>query len=181
MKNKKAAMEMSVGTIVTIVLLMTVLVLGLILTQTIFKGGEDVTKLTLDKVKDEIGGIFQSGEVKVAVTSQSLELKNNQRGQFGIGIKNIADLTGASSNVFNYQIRFSENDCGINQDVSMRLINIGKSGTLEISPGDTAYDLIHFKIPKGFPECDIKYYLIVTRGSNNQPYDTIPLIVYVKN
>jgi hypothetical protein len=32
-KNKKAAMEMSVGTIVTIVLLMAVLVLGLTLTK----------------------------------------------------------------------------------------------------------------------------------------------------
>ena len=38
MKNhKRAAMEMSVGTIVTIVLLMTVLIMGLVLTRTIFK------------------------------------------------------------------------------------------------------------------------------------------------
>jgi len=36
MKSKRAAMEMSVGTIVTIVLLMTVLILGLVLVRSIF-------------------------------------------------------------------------------------------------------------------------------------------------
>ena len=36
--NKKAAMEMSVGTIVTIVLLMSVLVLGIFMIQKIFSG-----------------------------------------------------------------------------------------------------------------------------------------------
>ena len=39
MKSKRGAMEMSVGTIVTIVLLMSVLVLGIFLVQKIFKTG----------------------------------------------------------------------------------------------------------------------------------------------
>ena len=41
MRDKKAAMEMSVGTIVTIVLLMTVLILGLVLVRTIFSRSEE--------------------------------------------------------------------------------------------------------------------------------------------
>ena len=53
-ENKKAAMEMSVGTIVTIVLLMSVLVLGLVLITNIFSGATSSVKTIDDKVKSEI-------------------------------------------------------------------------------------------------------------------------------
>ena len=54
MKNKKAAMEMSVGNIVTIVLLMTVLVLGIILVQRIFTSGVGVVDLTDEQLSGTI-------------------------------------------------------------------------------------------------------------------------------
>ena len=49
-KNRKAAMEMSVGTIVTIVLLMSVLILGIFLVQKVFRSGSNA----IDSVDDEI-------------------------------------------------------------------------------------------------------------------------------
>ena len=57
MKNKKAAMEMSVGTIVTIVLLMTVLILGLVMIRTIFKGSIENINSVDQSVKNEINKI----------------------------------------------------------------------------------------------------------------------------
>jgi hypothetical protein len=58
MKNKTGAMEMTVGTIVTIVLLMSALVLGLILTKTIFtKTTENVDNIDA-QVKGEINDLF---------------------------------------------------------------------------------------------------------------------------
>tara|TARA_Y100000310_G_scaffold295555_1_gene327033 strand:+ start:2199 stop:2486 length:288 start_codon:yes stop_codon:yes gene_type:complete len=42
--NNKGAMKMSVGTIVTIVLLMTVLIIGLVFVRTIFSSEEDKEK-----------------------------------------------------------------------------------------------------------------------------------------
>jgi hypothetical protein len=57
-RNKKGAMEMTVGTIVTIVLLMSALVLGLILTKTIFtKTTENVQNIDA-QVKGEINDLF---------------------------------------------------------------------------------------------------------------------------
>ena len=53
-KNKKAAMEMSVGTIVTIVLLMSVLILGIFLVQNIFKSAKGAVDLTDKQLKNEI-------------------------------------------------------------------------------------------------------------------------------
>ena len=49
-KNKHAAMEMSVGTIVTIVLLMAVLVLGLVLVRTIFKNSTE----SIDSIDEQV-------------------------------------------------------------------------------------------------------------------------------
>lgn len=58
MKNKRAAMELTVGTIVTIILLMSALVLGLILTNTIFsKTTENVNNIDT-QVKGQINDLF---------------------------------------------------------------------------------------------------------------------------
>jgi hypothetical protein len=57
-KNKRAAMEMTVGTIVTIVLLMSALVLGLILTKTIFANTTENVAVINDQVKGEINNLF---------------------------------------------------------------------------------------------------------------------------
>jgi hypothetical protein len=66
-KNKKGAMEMTVGTIVTIVLLMSALVLGLILTKTIFtKTTENIGTID-DQVKGEIKNLFAEDNTNLVV------------------------------------------------------------------------------------------------------------------
>jgi hypothetical protein len=59
-KNKRAAMEMTVGTIVTIVLLMSALVLGLVLTKTIFSRTTDNVIAIDEQVKGEINKLFEN-------------------------------------------------------------------------------------------------------------------------
>ena len=56
--RKQAAMEMSVGTIVTIVLLMTVLVLGLVLVRTIFTGAIKNIDNVDKAVENQISKLF---------------------------------------------------------------------------------------------------------------------------
>lgn len=58
MKNKKGAMEMTVGTIVTIVLLMSALVLGLILTKVIFTKTTESVENIDNQMKGEINNLF---------------------------------------------------------------------------------------------------------------------------
>lgn len=59
LNSKKAALEMSIGTIVTIVLSVTMLILGLVLVRTIMCGAL-VTSLDLtDKMRDQINKLFQ--------------------------------------------------------------------------------------------------------------------------
>ena len=65
--NSKGAMEMSVGTIVTIVLLMSVLVLGLYFVQKIFASGSNAIDSVDSQVQSEINRLFSNGETKLAV------------------------------------------------------------------------------------------------------------------
>ena len=62
MKNKKAAMEMSIGTIVTIALLMVVLVMGMYLVRTIMCSGINLTEDISESVTNEVKGLFGVNE-----------------------------------------------------------------------------------------------------------------------
>lgn len=81
MKNKKATMEMSVGTIVTIVLLMTVLILGLVMIRTIFKGSIENINGIDTAVKDQINKLFSedtSRQIVVYPTSRYVTIKKGR-------------------------------------------------------------------------------------------------------
>ena len=65
--QKKAAVEMSVGTIVTIVLLMTTLILGLVLVRTIFSGAIENINSIDQSVKNEINKLFAEDNARKVV------------------------------------------------------------------------------------------------------------------
>ena len=66
MKNKSGAMEMSVGTIVTIVLLVSVLVLGVVLITQILASAKGAVDLTDQQLKGELEKLF-SEEKRLAI------------------------------------------------------------------------------------------------------------------
>ena len=66
-ENKKGAIELSIGTIVIIVLAMSMLILGLVLVRTIFTGAIDAVKSIDDGVKKEIGVLFSENNERRVV------------------------------------------------------------------------------------------------------------------
>lgn len=64
-RGKRGALEMSIGTIVIIVLAMTMLILGMVLVRSIVCGAVDLVLITEGNVKGEIDKLFQStgGEI----------------------------------------------------------------------------------------------------------------------
>lgn len=164
-KNKRGAMEMSVGTIVTIVLLMAVLVLGLVLTRQIFSSSKGAIDLTDQQLKSEIGKAFGSEDDMIIIFPESryIEIKQESRDGVGIGIRNI--LTGVSgSQDFSYVVGVSESNC-VNADV-LSWIELGKSAEdISIQVGDYASRKVIFSIPTGSPLCSVRYSVTVTSGS----------------
>ncbi|MDD5015377.1 MAG: hypothetical protein PHW73_09850, partial [Atribacterota bacterium] len=103
MKSKNAAMEMSVGTIVTIVLLMSVLILGIFLIQRIGGVARGAIDLTEKQLYTELNKLYEANEdQKIILYPQSnlLEIKKGKSDGFGLLINNRLE----TDETFSYEI-----------------------------------------------------------------------------
>jgi hypothetical protein len=182
MKNKKAAMEMSVGTIVTIVLLMSVLVLGIFLVQRIFGVSQGAVDLTEQQLNAELGKLFSDGEdAKLVIypTSKLITVKSGERDSMGMGIKNVAS-TVDSSTTFSYKTETKGNDCGLSDEQIYDWIRLGREDSnIPIPPGEFESGRIDFRIPEGTPDCLARFRVTVYR--DNTPYTSELISVEVKS
>jgi len=159
--NKKAAMEMSMGTIVTIVLLMSVLVLGLILIRSIFSSGINVVDATNDQLKDQVNKLF-SAEKRLVVYpgTNEIKMKRGETSAIAIAVKNRIEGVTASQK-FNYELLVDDSDVRRNCGITDREIHAwirGRTGSgISLPPGDeTTVEKILFDIPESAPLCSVK-------------------------
>jgi len=154
---------MSIGTIVTIVLLMSVLILGIMLIQNIFESGKGVVDLTDEQLREELDQIF-SEEEKLAIYPRTryIEIKQNQLEGIGFGIKNL--LEGVSgTKQFGYEVKVSDaqvsTKCGgITAGQVESWIITGKSeNDIPIPSGGISTQKVLFSIPAGSPLCTIRF------------------------
>jgi len=162
MRNRSAAMEMSVGTIVTIVLLMGVLVLGVFLIQRIFTSAKGAIDLTDEQLKNEINKLFaEESKISIYPGTKLVEIKQENTDQMGIGIRNLLPGTAGTSKFF-YEVIISDPDlqqkCGITEQTASRWITTGRAeNDIPIASGDFSPQRVLFEIPVGAPLCTIRY------------------------
>jgi len=180
MKNKSGAMEMSVGTIVTIVLLMGVLVLGVFLIQNIFSSAKGAIDLTDQQLKDEINKLF-SGDSRMSIYpgTKFVEIKQENTDGVGIGIRNLA-VGEAGTKTFSYEVIASDvKDCGVSEGEAESWIVTGKSeSNIPIPSGEIVTDKILFRIPVGAPLCIAKFRINV--DSEGEAYATDSFNIEIK-
>ena len=184
--SKRAAMEMSVGTIVTIVLLMTVLILGLVMIRTIFRGSIENIEGIDQAVKSEISKLFSedtSRKIVVYPTSRYVIIKKGEDNLgFGFSIRNTGEEEREGS--FTYDINAVETSCNINTNAANNLITLGKSRNspgVKLSPG-TFMDnpiFVRFSIPETAPPCKIRYSLEIE--NNGVFYDSADIDLQIKS
>ena len=181
MKTKKAAMEMSVGTIVTIVLLMSVLILGIFLVQKIFSSSADAIDSIDNEVQNQITQLFSEEGKKIAVypTSRKVTVKKKDdlKG-FAFSVKNL-DVESAE---FTYNVYAKDvSKCGstfTEERADNYLINY--QGSFELGPGDemVEQEIVVFDLDELAPPCTIVYYLEVHQGET--PYAGLSIFVTIK-
>ena len=171
--SKRAAMEMTMGTMVTIVLLVTVLILGLVLVRTIFRSGTDAISDIDSAVQDEIRKLFaDEGKTLVVYPSSrqlTLEKDDDPKG-FAFSVKN-NDLEDRD---FTYNIKadpgFDFTRCGttFTEARANRWLLIN-SGSFSLGPGKDLElpELVLFDIPGSAPPCTIPYRLDVESQGEN--------------
>jgi len=175
--NKKAAMEMSVGTIVTIVLLMTVLILGLVLVKSIFSSAKGAIDLTDQQLRDEIQQLF-SEEKKLVIypSTRLVEIKQEKIDGVGVGIKNLLEGT-SGSNTFSYEVIVEDgSNCG-NANV-LNWITLGKQGPeIPLAVGEFTSTKVLFKIPTGAPLCAARFRVNIQVDGQNYATDFFDIVV----
>tara|TARA_Y100000310_G_C20402339_1_gene678023 strand:- start:143 stop:700 length:558 start_codon:yes stop_codon:yes gene_type:complete len=182
-KNKRAAMELSIGTIVIIVLAMSMLVLGVILIRNIFGTATTAIDGVDAGVKSEIQKIFSNEGSKIAVypTSRKITIKQGAKSEgFAFSIKNIGvdqktfSYTLVADQAFNYQC-----GTGFTYQNAGAWISAG-SGSFTLL-GGTSLDLpelVLFNIPREAPPCTVKYNLEV-KDSDNVIYSSASIFLEV--
>lgn len=185
LQNKKAAMEMSIGTIVTIVLLMSVMVLGLVLITNILSGANTSVTVIDDKVKSEINNIFKNEGASLAFSPSdrrvTLEQGSNNRG-FAFSINNKETTEGK----FVYRVFIDPNfdlteKCGqitLREAESWLLISTGTINIPRSSSNSDNPELILFSIPETAPKCTIPYTINVMK--NGQTYSETKVYVTIE-
>ncbi len=179
--KKKAAMEMSVGTLVTIVLLMAVLGLGIVLVQKIFRGSVDAVDSINDQVLNEINEVFSDPNNRIAVSpnDKTITLKKGDDPKgfaFSVINRDIVDAT------FSYNIEAQDvSKCGTGftkQEANSYLL--GATGSFPLGRGSSLDQprLVRFTIPETAPPCTIIYELTVNKGSS--PYSGSQIFVTIK-
>jgi hypothetical protein len=173
-RGKKGAIELSIGTIVIIVLAMSMLILGIILIRSIFTGAKYNVDQMNNKVKDEINKLFvEDKKTVVYLPNQIAEIKQNEDWGVAFAIKNLVSGSAEASK-FSYDVVVSDpnvrKNCGVGDRDIENWIKTGQSDILDIAPGDTYYGIVRFSIPEGSPLCTVRFHLDVKR--DNQVYAT---------
>ena len=182
--SRHAAMEMTIGTMVTIVLLVTVLILGLVLVRTIFRSGTDAISDIDSAVQDEIRKLFaDEGKILVVYPSArqiTIEKEDDPSG-FAFSIRN----NGVEERDFTYDVQADSNfdfsKCGStfteSRANSWLLIN---SGSFPLGPGKDLElaELVLFNVPGTAPPCTIPYRLNIE--SNGESYAGTSVFVTIK-
>lgn len=180
-RNKKAAMEMSVGTIVTVVLLMGVLVLGIFLIQNIFKSAKGAIDLTDEQLKNEINKLFgEDKELVIYPGSRRVEIKQEETDGVGIGIKNL--LPGVSGiQKFSYEVVVSDaSDCAESEEEVAEWFTVGRAESdIPIAVGKSSTQKVLFRIPSGTSLCTARFRVKVYK-EDGDIYETITFDITVK-
>ena len=162
--RKKGAMELSMGTIVILVLAMSMLILGLVLVRTIFTGAKYNVDTMNTKVQNEINKLFVEDEKMVVyLANKKLDIKSGEDWGVAFAIKNL--IPGEiGSKRFQYDVAVNmdsidlKSSCGgLSITEAESWIKAGKSSSITLNPAETGYDIIRFQIPEGAPLCFVRY------------------------
>ncbi|MCH7568533.1 MAG: hypothetical protein IIA87_03855 [Nanoarchaeota archaeon] len=186
-RNRNGALELSIGTIVILVIAMSMLILGLVLVRTIFTESIYNVKQINDKVKSEIQKIFSDDNNKklvVYLSENKAEIKQGDDWGIAFSFRNLE--TGTTEGMFSYNVEAVEisRGCqGLTPAQADSWIQLGKTRTgVQVPPGGTHYTVVNLRMPESTPLCSARFDISVYKGSSltGQIYTTDFFDVVVK-
>ncbi len=179
--NRKAAMEMSVGTLVTIVLLMVVLVMGIILIRSIFGGSTDAVEAINTQIIDEINKAFSDNTkiLSIAPSDRTITLyKDKEPAGFAFSVRN--KETNPIKLFYEVEAVDVTKCGGITIDDTNEWLLAGK-GSFSLDTGTTLDmpRLVKFVLPENAPPCTMVYELTIFKENSAVDYTSTQIIVTI--
>lgn len=185
-KNKKGALELSIGTVVIIVIAMSMLILGLVLVRTIFTTTTANIKSIDRGVKNKIQELFSEDEKKKLVLIPDEGITELKQGETGSGFAlSIRDThTGSGTATYSYDVAIDDpqigQKCGTsNPDAVIGTggwarIDVGKSiSGISLNYGNPMEDPVHvrFSVSESAPICTFRLKVTVRDTTAGTVYD----------
>ncbi len=167
-KSKKAAIELSIGTVVIIVLAMTMLILGLALIRNIFSGAQDSVNIINDKVMAQIIDLFAEEGSDIVVKLGADKTAKIKEGSDPFGVAFGAQLPAGGALDGRGHLKYKIGFVSGGSNACTRVVAGGESAFRRFFDpetafsqftsfgkidGSTAAELIKITVPKGTPEC----------------------------
>jgi len=178
LENKRGAFELSVTTMIIIVLAITMLIMGLVLIRNIFGGATESIDSLSSKVKTEIDKIFTDENKKIVVYLGEDRTAKVKAGTdlFGIaiGAKTATGSRVQARSDLQYKMELDETareNCaailGKTQTTNLFKQDIGEWTDFDEFQGDTSKSIIQIGVPEGTTLCSQKIFIEVRDRSVN--------------
>jgi len=176
--NKRAAIELSIGTIVIVVLAMSMLILGLVLVKNIFGGATASVNILDTKVQNEINKLFSDEGADVVVklgSDQTVKIKPGS-GTISIGIgARTPDGSSTDRDRLKYKISLGQStgsDClaKLKKENTENLFvtPLGQKRSFDAYQGANSFASIQINVPKGTQTCTQTVLVDVVDTKTNQ-------------
>ncbi len=164
--NRDGALELSIGTIVVIVIGMSMLILGLVLVRTIFTGSVSSVDTINEQVQNEIQNLFgdSAGNLVIKLGSANKAKVKPGSDPFGVAIgAQHPDGAAITRDTLEYKITLaddSDNNCvrilGKQRAEDLFITRVNTWNKFDKFSGSNAFALIEIEIPKGTSKCTQK-------------------------
>lgn len=164
-KNREGALELSIGTIVVIVIGMSMLILGLVLVRTIFSGSTSTVDDLNEQVQSEILNLFgdSTGNVVVKLGSaDTAKVKPGDRFNVAIGAQH-PDGASITRDSLQYRISLADDsneNClrilGKERAEGLFVTRVNTWNNFDQFSGSTAFGLVEIDVPSGTARCTQK-------------------------
>jgi len=180
--SKKAALELSMSTVVIIVLGVIMLILGIVLIRSISEGATDSIDKINDMTSQKLSSLFGEDEGNIAT---SLGPQNTARikagtDSFGFVIRaSTEDGSAVTRERLKYKLTLDKSgskNCASSsylgekrtEALFITLLNV-ETGGWDRFEGSDVHEIIQLSIPKGTPTCTQKVYIDVTDTETGKP------------
>lgn len=186
--NREGALELSIGTIVVIVIGMSMLILGLVLVRTIFSGSTASIEDLNEQVQNEILDIFDDNTGNLVIklgSADTAKVKPGERFNVAIGAQH-PDGAAVTRGSLLYQVSLaddSDENClrlmGRQRAEDMFVTRLNTWNEFDRYSGSNAFALVEIDVPSGTPRCTQKVNVDMRVAESQQASDGDAFILEV--